>query len=257
MTRWLLFAWLGMAVGARAAEAGPALAAAGVVEFTAAYQAWDAERFGTAAGWFRQAATNPPPTALYFYWQGAAHFHQMLQLRSLPESAERALQAEAAWDAAVAALHRAVQLDPRHAESHALLGTLYGMKIDGHLVRALRFGPRVERHRRRALEFGADNPRVLYLLGVCQFHTAKNSAALQEALRTLRRAETQFAAEALRPAGPLEPRWGESSCLTFLGRTLERIGQPAEAEVYYQKALERHPADAMARAGLDRVRSKP
>ena len=57
-------------------------------------------------------------------------------------------------DAALAALSRAVKLDARHAESHALLGTLYGMKIDGNLLRAGAFRARVEKHCKAALEFG-------------------------------------------------------------------------------------------------------
>ena len=39
------------------------------------------------------------------------------------------------------ALNRAVKLNPGNGESHALLGTLYGMKIDGNLIRGARFGP--------------------------------------------------------------------------------------------------------------------
>ena len=32
-----------------------------------------------------------------------------------------------------------------------------------------------------------------------------------------------------RPAGPLEPRWGYSSCLTFIGRTYELLGERIKA----------------------------
>ena len=149
-----------------------------------------------------------------------------------------------------------MKLDERHAESHALLGTLYGMKIDGNLLRGARFGPRVQKHQKQALEFGADNPRVRYLLGTCQFHTAKKPAAQREALATLLAAEKLFAAEAQRPAGPLEPRWGRSSCLTFIGRTYELLGQRTEAADYFRKALAQHPADHLAKEGLARVTEK-
>ena len=62
------------------------LTAAGVAEFTAAYQAWDGQRFAAAAELFRQASTNAPASSTNFYWLGAAEFHRMLQLRSLPAS---------------------------------------------------------------------------------------------------------------------------------------------------------------------------
>lgn len=226
--------------------------AAGAAEFHAAYQAWDGKRFQAAADWFRQAAKCAPDRAESFYWLGAAEFHRMLQLRSMPRSRANEAAAEGAMDAAEEALTRALECEPRHAESHALLGTLHGMKIGGSLLRALQLGPRVQKHRVQALEYGLENPRVRYLVGVCQFHTAKKRAALLEALASLEAAERLFEAEEQRPAGPREPRWGHGSCLTFIGRVLEKLGDQAAAE-YFRKALARQPADHLAREGLARV----
>jgi len=232
------------------------LAAAGVAEFTAAYQAWDGARFGAAAELFRQASTNTPTSSTYSYWLGTSEFHRMLQLRSLPPSHTNTLAAEAAMDAALAALEIAVKLDERDAESHALLGTLYGMKINGNLLRAALFGPRVAKHQKRAMEFGAEDPRVQYLLGTCLFHTAKKRAEQREALTTFLAAEKLFAAEAKHAGGPLEPRWGRSSCITFIGRTYELLDQRAEAADYFRRALAAHPADRLAKEGLARVAEK-
>jgi tetratricopeptide (TPR) repeat protein len=247
--------WTG-ALLLRAEDPGTKLAAAGVAEFTAAFQAWDGARFGAAAELFRQAAVQAPGSSTNFYWLGVAQFHRLLQLRSLPASRTNSLAAEAAMEAAAAALNAALKLDERHAESHALLGTLYGMKIDGNLVRGVRFGPRVATHRKQAMEFGPENPRVWYLLGTCQFHTAKKPAARREALASFLAAEKLFQAEALRAAGPLDPRWGRSSCLTFIGRTYELLGQRAEAADYFRQALAQHPADHVAKEGLARVAEK-
>ena len=226
---------------------------AGVTEFTAAYQAWDGARFGAAAELLRRATTNAPANVTNFYWLGAAQFHRMLQLQNAPASRTNAAAARAALDAAVDALTVAVKLDERHAESHALLGTLYGMKINGSLIRGARFGPRVARHQELALHHGASNPRVQYLLGMCQFHTANKAAEWQTAQQTLLKAATLFAAEAKTTAAPLDPRWGYASCLTFLGRTYERLGQRKEAGDYFHQALAMHPADHLAREGLQRV----
>ena len=77
------------------------LTAAGIVEFTAAYQAWDGTRFGAAAELFRQASTNAPANVTNFYWLGAAEFHRCLELRPDPANAPAA---EAAMEAAVEAL---------------------------------------------------------------------------------------------------------------------------------------------------------
>jgi len=237
---------------------GPAedLTLAGIKEFTAAYQAWDGDRFGAAAELFRQATTNSPGSNTNFYWLGVAQFHRLLQLQNSPANPTNQPAADVALDAAVDALTTAVKLDERHAESHALLGTLYGMKINGSLLRAARFGPRVGKHCDQAMEFGADNPRVRYLLGTCQFHTAKKPAAQREALSSFLAAAKLFEAEAQRTPAPLEPRWGYTTCLTFIGRSYELLGQRTEAADYFQKALARHPADHMAKEGLARVTEK-
>ena len=180
----------------------------------------------------------------------------MLQLQNAPANPTNAPAAEAAMDAAVDALKTAAKLCPGHAESQALLGTLYGMKINGSVVRAAWFGPRLTKHRDQALEFGAADPRVQYLLGMCQFHTAKKPAAWRETLTTLLAAEKLFAAEAEIAGGPLEPRWGRSSCRTFIGRTYEALGERAKAAEYFRKALAEHPVDHLAKDGLKRVTEK-
>ena len=253
MSRWLPISMLFTALLARADDLANKLASVGVMEFTAAYQAWDGQRFAAAAELFRQATTNAPGSVTNFYWLGAAHFHRVLHLQTLPPERTNQLAAGAAMDAALTALKTAVTLDAQNAEAHALLGTIYGMKIDGNLLRAVRFGPRVQTHRTKALEFGPGNPRVRYLLGTCQFHTAKKPAAQREALASFLAAEKLFAAEAQHARGPLEPRWGYSTCLTFIGRTYELLGERTPAEDYFRKALAQHPADHLAREGLARV----
>jgi tetratricopeptide (TPR) repeat protein len=237
----------------QASAASNGFSAAGVAEFTAAYQAWDGARFAAAAESFRRATTNAPTNVTNFYWLGAAHFHRMLQLQNSPGHRTNEAAARAALDAAVDALTVAVKLDERHAESHALLGTLYGMKIDGSLLRGARFGPRVGKHQKLALNYGTANPRVQYLFGMCQFHTANKPAEWQAARQTLLKAEKLFEAEAKTTAAPLDPRWGYDSCLTFLGRTCELLGQRKEAVVYFRHALAMHPADHLAKEGLKRA----
>lgn len=226
---------------------------AGVVEFTAAYQSWDGSRFAAASDLFRQATTNAPNNATNYYWLGTALFHRMLQLQSDPDNTTNKLEAAAAMDAAMEALTTAVKLDERHVESHALLATLYGMKINSSLFRAMKFGPRVSKHKDKAMQFGATNPRVQYLAGMCQFHTASKQAGWKEALTTLLAAEALFATESKTPAVPMEPRWGRSICLAFIGRSYELLGDNVKAAEYYRKSLVEHPVDRVAKAGLARL----
>ena len=244
------------ALPARAESAADKLTVAGIAEFAAAYQSWDGARFAESAETFRRASTNASATATNFYWLGAAEFHRMLQLRNSPGSETNSSATAAALDSAVDALTRAVKLSERHVESHALLGTLYGMKINGNLLRGARFGPRVAQHQSVAVKSGATNARVQYLLGMCQFHTAKKPAAWREALTTLLGAQKLFDTEAGTKAASLEPRWGHGSCLTFIGRTYELLGQLKEAADYFRKALAIHPQDHVAQDGSKRVAAK-
>jgi tetratricopeptide (TPR) repeat protein len=91
---------------------------------------------------------------------------------------------------------------------------------------------------------------------MCQFHTATKPAAWREALATLLRAKQFFEAESKVTPGPLDPRWGYASCLTFIGRVYELLGQPKEAAQSFRHALEEHPADHLAAEGLRRVTEK-
>ena len=231
---------------AAADPAGDRAMRAGIETFQEGYRKWDAGGFAKAAGQFQQA----PASARSHYWRGVAHFHRMLQLRSQHPPQEKS--ARAAMDQAIDALEAAVKIDAHHAESHALLGTLYGMKIDGSFLRGIRFGPRVQDHQKLALAHGAENPRVRYLLGAARFHTADGHADYRAALATLLHAEKLFAAESAHPPDdPAAPRWGASSCLTFIGRTYLKLGDRQHAAAYFRKALALHPGDHIARRELD------
>jgi len=238
------------------APASAPLAEKGVAEFVAACQSWNADRFAAAADLFRQANTNSPASSTNFYWIGVAEFHRVLCLESSPDAAPLQKAAAKSREAAVAALSGALALQSNNAECHALLGTIYGRQIHGNILRAARLGRRTQEHLTRALELGRENPRVRYLLGSCRFHTAKGPDAYKEALDHLLAAEKLFTAEAKHPPAPLEPRWGHSDCLAFLGRTCETLGDTKSAEMYYRKTLTLHPVNRPASQGLARI-TKP
>jgi hypothetical protein len=252
----LACAILALTMSVRADEPTDKLIAAGIEQFSAAFRIWDGDQFGKSAETFRQAGVMDPKSATALYWRGTALFHQMLQLNNPPDGKPDAKAVETASDGAIHAFDSALALDPDHAECHALLGTLYGMKIKGGLVAAIRYGPRVQDHQKQALKCGATNPRVRYLLGVGQLHTAKGDAGYREALNTLLAAEKLFSHESKRTPKPLAPRWGYSSCLAFIGKTYEVMGKRDEALSYYRKTLAMHPADHAAANGIKRLAVK-
>lgn len=252
MIRFLLILLLAAAepVGAAEDATGKASLQEGVRMFDEAFRDWDGERFAAAAAIFGEAAGKPDAPQAACYWQGVARFHRMLFLRDHHAGAHKV---EAERNAAISSFEAALKTRPDDPESHALLGTLFGMKIGDSMLRALRYGPKVQHHQQEALKHGADNPRVRYLLGTALFHTARNPADHRKGLAELEKAATLFTTEAATPAPPGDPRWGASSCQTFLGLTREALGQHDQAATAFRKALALHPADHVAKAALQRV----
>ncbi len=239
------------AMNVRADDDADRLAHAGVATFDAAYRGWNSDQFAKAAHQFKQATQKNPHSATFHYWLGAASFHRMLKIQNGPNPDMKA--ADAAMADAIQAFEKAVELDPKHGESHALLGTLYGMKIQGGFVNAMRYGPRVQSHQKHALNSNGLNPRIRYLLGAGRFHVAKNHEAYRVALATLLSAEVLFLAEAKQPLKPLDPRWGLSSCRTFIGLTYLKLDDKAHAAEFFKKALADHPSDHIAARELARI----
>jgi len=251
MIRALTIALLASVLTLHADETADSRVLAGIGDFTAAYRAWDEAGFAKAAVNFRMAAAADPHSARAFYWLGAARFHRMLHYRN--QQPPKTDAANATMDDAIAALDDALALAPDHAECHALLGTLYGMKIQGGLLRAIRYGPKVQSHQKQALGHGGKNPRVQYLLGTGLFHTAKDADGYREALDALLAAEKLFIAESKQAPEPFAPRWGMSSCRTFIGCALVKLGENGRAAEYFRKALAEHPNDHIARAELAKL----
>jgi tetratricopeptide (TPR) repeat protein len=251
MIRAMVIALFASILTVHANETADAHTRAGIEKFNEAYCAWDAAGFVKAAGDFRMATAADPRSIQAFYWLGAARFHLMLQLRN--QQPPKSAAADAAMDKAIEALETCLTLAPDHPECHALLGTLYGMKIQGGLLRAIRYGPQVQNHQKQALRCGGNNPRVRYLIGTGLYHTAKDADSYHEALDALLAAEKLFIAEAKRPPDPLAPHWGLSSCHTFIGRSLVKLGKKDRAADYFRKALLQHPNDRIARQELARI----
>jgi tetratricopeptide (TPR) repeat protein len=226
------------------------LTSSGIAEFTGAHEKWDGARFAKAAEYFQKAENVQPRSGIQAAWRGTALFYQMLQLQSKADVAG----ANAAMSDAQSALENAVAWQANIAEAHALLATLYGMKIQKSPLQAMRLGPALLKHRKLAEQHGPANPRVRYLFGTAQFHTAKNDAARREALATLLAAETLFQAEAKKKPARWDHRWGHADCLSSIASCYEALQQKPEALAYFKKALAAHPANQMAKAGIDRLK---
>lgn len=219
----------------------------GVAEFTAAYQAWEGTEFAKAA----KTLASVPESSTNQYWRGVVEFHRLLCMLGETATTNRQVTAKA-LESAAAALQRAVQLDPTNGESRALLSTVYGLSIGAVPARALWLGPRLVDQEKQARKLNPDNPRVLYLAGMNRYYGPSLLGGKDEGLKLLLAAEKLFEAEADKPQGPVEPRWGRSTCLVYIGKTYEALGKAAEAEQYFRKARDFNPQDKLARTELEK-----
>ena len=222
----------------------------GTDQFNAGYLAWDRSEFAEAAEIFQKACTEHPDSYEAHYWLGAARFHIVLhRLGDKGDPANRAETRRLISEAA-APLKSAVKLNGHDSESHALLGTLIGLQIAGNPKSALWLGPKTTYHKRHALRNDPENPRAYYLIGTSYFNAPGILGGREKGLEFFLKAETLFKEESEEARQPLQPTWGYSSCLTFIGRTYEGMKLTTEAETYFRKALSVNPKDRLAQKGL-------
>ena len=180
----------------------------------------------------RRAVTAFPDDALLNHYMGYALYCLAGRTMETDTGAAHALLEEAG-----SYLERSIEIEPI-AESHALLASSLGMRIDGP-VSAMSLGMRSGTAMDRAKALGPNNPRVRLLEGISAFHSPKmfgggHDAALEHFLAAIK----LFADDAPKP--PL-PTWGHAEAYAWLGQTHAAMGQVEEARAAYQRALELEP----------------
>jgi tetratricopeptide (TPR) repeat protein len=176
-----------------------------------------------------EASLEPEQAASARYALAYANW-RLIRLPGSDEEEQLALLDEAA-----AHLQAALDKDPRHAEAHALLASVYGSQISLADWKGMTLLSKLRDSfaRARALEPG--NPRLLLLEGVGLYHTpADYGGGIDKAEALLRAAIEGFEAE---PAPFSWPRWGRLDAYAWLGQMRARRGDRAGARAAYEKAL--------------------
>lgn len=107
------------------------------------------------------------------------------------------------------------------ADSHALLGSVYGAMIGAEPTRAPKLGRKARQELAKALELAPHNPRVHLLLGTSAFHRpVEYGGGPAVAERHLRRALELFKQE---PEAKPWPNWGREEAYGYLNKTLEKL----------------------------------
>ena len=144
----------------------------------------------------------------------------------------------------------------RFAEAHALLGSVYGMRIGRSPWTGMVLGPRSSAAIERAVALEPDNPRILLQQALGAFHTPRMFGGSKEkAEALLRRSIAAFERETEDTAWP---NWGRADAHIWLGQVLQDKGDLDGAREAYQRALAVAPEHAWVRhvllPGLDTKR---
>ena len=156
--------------------------------------------------------------------------YRMAPLPDVPDKEKKDL-----LDDAVAQLQQVTKRNPKDAEAHALLGSVFGLQIaESPVLRGMTLGPRANAALDRASEIDSGNPRVLLLQGVSAFNTpAMFGGGTDKAAQLLRRSLERFAME---PADKPWPNWGRFDAHVWLGQALLEKGDRSGARAEYDKA---------------------
>jgi tetratricopeptide (TPR) repeat protein len=191
----------------------------------------------------RALASSADPLELY-------HFaHVEFRLLQVALRARQPKEAEAAGEACVAALDRAVEADPRFAEALALEADCYGYLSTLGPVKAVLAGPKSAARAESAARLNPRSPRVLLseAVGLWFRPAAFGGDRVKAAPLFLKAAEAFDAIDAPRPG---EPTWGAAEAWLFVGRAAESRGDILAARNAYEKSLLVAPEFAAAKKHL-------
>ncbi len=193
------------------------------------------DRIEQAREVFEQLMAAGDNAQLGHYYLGLAGY----RLANLgPEEDRRTIRRHI--NAAIDHLETAVELDPDSAESLALLGGAYGIKIAVYPLTAMTLGPKNQRVRERARELAPDNPRVVLLDAISYFNTPGAFGGDKEkALELALHSADLFTAEEV--DDPRLPRWGREEVWAWIGIIQTDAGRDEEARAAYERALEINP----------------
>ena len=205
----------------------------------------DDEGLREAAALAERALTLHPQDALLHHYHGYA-LYRLAARHACDEDAEPGCVGRL-LKRAEGSLQVSLGLGPR-AESHALLGSVYGIMIGENGSLGASLGPRIDDLQSRALSLDPENPRVWLLKGIGEFHTPEAyGGGVVPARKALERAALAFQDDA---PPPPEPRWGAVDVHVWLGQVLQAAGEIDRAREEYEKALVLEPDQAWVRDQL-------
>ncbi len=213
------------------------LAAAGVVEEARrARDVQDRSALEAAAARAAEAAAKQPQSARLQYEAALAYSYLAEILAEVRDQAGGRNAAEAG----IAAAEKAVAGDPKSAEYHRLLGTLYAQAIPGNLGLALKYGPKTKEELERAVALDPKNSDAYLSRGIGKYYLPPMLGGGAEA-----------ALEDIRKAIELDPK--SDQAYLWQGIALRKANRNREARESLAQAVKLNPRRVWAKQQLEKT----
>jgi len=176
------------------------------------------------------------------YWMAVADWRAVPLMQSGNRKA-----AERQCDAGLAAIEKALALEPKNAEMIAMRAALQGVSLGfKDPAASMTLGPEMVASFQQATKLAPEDPRVLLLDAINTYHMPDFvGGGPQRAVEKLEKARVAFEAEPVAPE-----HWGHEDVYIWLGRAAMAREDWDAAEAWLRKALELKPDHAWAGKSL-------
>jgi tetratricopeptide (TPR) repeat protein len=184
---------------------------------------------------FERALATEPDNLLLQYHVAYAEYRLMTYLLNREKD-----RFDPFADKAVDRLEKLLRTKPDWSETQALLSAVHGLQIAKSWTRAMMLGPKANQLAQQATGNDPGNPRAWLMHAAQKLNTPRMfGGSIDEALDAYEKAVDLF--EDKTDKDPLEPTWGYTDALVWLGITYERLDRDEEALAVFHKVLEVEP----------------
>ncbi len=195
---------------------------------------------------YERLSSHPAHAWLGHYYLGLSDY----RLANYYRSKSRETDYERYVDDGIDHLKKSLDLKKNAADTHALLGSLYGLKITG-MASSFIYGPKSAGCLEKAIELDSTNPRVYLFSGISnKYKPGMFGGGPEKAVRDFLKAITCF--RKFRPELPIYPDWGREEAHAWLGMVYLEEGDCQAAEREFNAALAINPDYGWVRYDLMR-----
>jgi len=199
---------------------------------------------------YERLSSHPTHAWLAYYFVGLSDY----RLANYCRSKSRDDDYERYVNDGIDQLKKSLELKKNVADTHALLGSLYGLKITG-MASSFIYGPKSAGCLEKAIELDSTNPRVYLISGISnKYKPDMFGGGPEKAVRDFLKSITCY--QTFHPELPIYPDWGHEEAHAWLGMVYLEEGNCPAAEREFKAALAINPDYGWVRHDLMRSLEK-